>query len=399
MNRNILITVIPYIVIIDLLFIPYFPMLVMPYSLPLVLFSLLLLIDKVEKDLSVKIFLFIFITVLLSTLLSVFINTPPQYIVDNVKRALQFLTTFAYFYYFKVVFKNTKLNFRLVFFIFSLYILFLLLLFVYDPITYVNFKNFIYPLTSKDMGDFLFYLRFDYMFSDPNTAGYFITLALFFALVKLKYNLIQKTIIIIVIILTTISVKSVGVSIGVLIFIIFYVFLIAKNIVNKANIRKFLLSGVLLLTIIFLLISFNIEKEEITLAYQGYLERMELAESNTDSRWQIYSNVINKFYPSILGKGYTLLDEGRFIKPHNDHLRIIYSYGVITYILVLLLFFKKMFSRDITIIIPAFIAFSINSLIDEQKLLALFLIILSYIYFEQKTELNKEGVKSVFDSC
>lgn len=393
MNRNILITVIPYIVIIDLLFIPYFPMLVMPYSLPLVLFSLLLLIDKVEKDLSVKIFLFIFITVLLSTLLSVFINTPPQYIVDNVKRALQFLTTFAYFYYFKVVFKNTKLNFRLVFFIFSLYILFLLLLFVYDPITYVNFKNFIYPLTSKDMGDFLFYLRFDYMFSDPNTAGYFITLALFFALVKLKYNLIQKTIIIIVIILTTISVKSVGVSIGVLIFIIFYVFLIAKNIVNKANIRKFLLSGVLLLTIIFLLISFNIEKEEITLAYQGYLERMELAESNTDSRWQIYSNVINKFYPSILGKGYTLLDEGRFIKPHNDHLRIIYSYGVITYILVLLLFFKKMFSRDITIIIPAFIAFSINSLIDEQKLLALFLIILSYIYFEQKTELNKEGVK------
>lgn len=399
MNRNILITVIPYIVIIDLLFIPYFPMLVMPYSLPLVLFSLLLLIDKVEKDLSVKIFLFIFITVLLSTLLSVFINTPPQYIVDNVKRALQFLTTFAYFYYFKVVFKNTKLNFRLVFFIFSLYILFLLLLFVYDPITYVNFKNFIYPLTSKDMGDFLFYLRFDYMFSDPNTAGYFITLALFFALVKLKYNLIQKTIIIIVIILTTISVKSVGVSIGVLIFIIFYVFLIAKNIVNKANIRKFLLSGVLLLTIIFLLISFNIEKEEITLAYQGYLERMELAESNTDSRWQIYSNVINKFYPSILGKGYTLLDEGRFIKPHNDHLRIIYSYGVITYILVLLLFFKKMFSRDITIIIPAFIAFSINSLIDEQKLLALFLIILSYIYFEQKTELNKEGVKPVFDSC
>lgn len=398
MNRNILITVIPYIVIIDLLFIPYFPMLVMPYSLPLVLFSLLLLIDKVEKDLSVKIFLFIFITVLLSTLLSVFINTPPQYIVDNVKRALQFLTTFAYFYYFKVVFKNTKLNFRLVFFIFSLYILFLLLLFVYDPITYVNFKNFIYPLTSKDMGDFLFYLRFDYMFSDPNTAGYFITLALFFALVKLKYNLIQKTIIIIVIILTTISVKSVGVSIGVLIFIIFYVFLIAKNIVNKANIRKFLLSGVLLLTIIFLLISFNIEKEEITLAYQGYLERMELAESNTDSRWQIYSNVINKFYPSILGKGYTLLDEGRFIKPHNDHLRIIYSYGVITYILVLLLFFKKMFSRDITIIIPAFIAFSINSLIDEQKLLALFLIILSYIYFEQKTELNKEGVKPVFDS-
>lgn len=393
MNRNILITVIPYIVIIDLLFIPYFPMLVMPYSLPLVLFSLLLLIDKVEKDLSVKIFLFIFITVLLSTLLSVFINTPPQYIVDNVKRALQFLTTFAYFYYFKVVFKNTKLNFRLVFFIFSLYILFLLLLFVYDPITYVNFKNFIYPLTSKDMGDFLFYLRFDYMFSDPNTAGYFITLALFFALVKLKYNLIQKTIIIIVIILTTISVKSVGVSIGVLIFIIFYVFLIAKNIVNKANIRKFLLSGVLLLTIIFLLISFNIEKEEIALAYQGYLERMELAESNTDSRWQIYSNVINKFYPSILGKGYTLLDEGRFIKPHNDHLRIIYSYGVITYILVLLLFFKKMFSRDITIIIPAFIAFSINSLIDEQKLLALFLIILSYIYFEQKTELNKEGVK------
>lgn len=398
MNRNILITVIPYIVIIDLLFIPYFPMLVMPYSLPLVLFSLLLLIDKVEKDLSVKIFLFIFITVLLSTLLSVFINTPPQYIVDNVKRALQFLTTFAYFYYFKVVFKNTKLNFRLVFFIFSLYILFLLLLFVYDPITYVNFKNFIYPLTSKDMGDFLFYLRFDYMFSDPNTAGYFITLALFFALVKLKYNLIQKTIIIIVIILTTISVKSVGVSIGVLIFIIFYVFLIAKNIVNKANIRKFLLSGVLLLTIIFLLISFNIEKEEITLAYQGYLERMELAESNMDSRWQIYSNVINKFYPSILGKGYTLLDEGRFIKPHNDHLRIIYSYGVITYILVLLLFFKKMFSRDITIIIPAFIAFSINSLIDEQKLLALFLIILSYIYFEQKTELNKEGVKPVFDS-
>ena len=89
-------------------------------------------------------------------------------------------------------------------------------------------------------------------------------------------------------------------------------------------------------------------------------------------------------YP--FGRGYTLFIDQSPIRPHSDHIRIFYSYGLICYILVIYLFFKNIFNVKFLFIIPAFIAFSINSLIDEQKLFALFLIILAIRQCQQKTE-------------
>jgi hypothetical protein len=94
-------------------------------------------------------------------------------------------------------------------------------------------------------------------------------------------------------------------------------------------------------------------------------------------RLRIYYRALTNFYPSIFGQGYTLLLEDSFFKPHSDHLRLIYSYGLVAYICVLIFFFKNILKSNFIFLVPAFYAFSINTLIDEQKLLVIFLIFLA----------------------
>jgi hypothetical protein len=80
--------------------------------------------------------------------------------------------------------------------------------------------------------------------------------------------------------------------------------------------------------------------------------------------------------PLPLGRGYSLFQDGDSFRPHSDHLRLLYSYGVIAYLATIYLLFRRLSSAPL-LVLPALIAFSINSLIDDNKLMGLFLSLLA----------------------
>ena len=71
-----------------------------------------------------------------------------------------------------------------------------------------------------------------------------------------------------------------------------------------------------------------------------------------------------------------MLIDGVVDRPHSDFIRFLFSYGVVALIPASMYFFSRLLTWP-ALVMPALMAFLINSLIDEQKLLSLFLCLLA----------------------
>jgi len=190
--------------------------------------------------------------------------------------------------------------------------------------------------------------RFNFILLDPNNACYFILIIVIFLLENYKLKSAQKTSLWIVMLLSLFLTKSLGGAYALSAYILFKsAFVLSKRI----NIKKLIVSYGLVLG------SFLI------IVIDGYT-----------------SNI-------IIGNGYTLLINGTYVTPHSDHLRFLYSYGIISYLsLIIMVFNRRFISRNYLFVIPALIAFSINSLIDEPRLLYTFVILLAITNSQKKHE-------------
>jgi hypothetical protein len=127
----------------------------------------------------------------------------------------------------------------------------------------------------------------------------------------------------------------------------------------------------------FYLILENIAKDDIILKYA--FERIFNSDDTSKGgfRFEIWKSVITQMIPMPIGIGYNLVVGNASIgSPHSDFLRLVYSYGFISSFAVFSFLFRKLKNLE-ALIIPAIIAFSINTLIDEQKVFALFLVFLA----------------------
>ena len=77
-----------------------------------------------------------------------------------------------------------------------------------------------------------------------------------------------------------------------------------------------------------------------------------------------------------------VLRDGAPFGTHSDHFRFLYGYGFLAWGGTVYLLFRDMLGRAAPFAIPALVAFSINSLVDEQKLFCLFLCALGVIRAE-----------------
>lgn len=368
-----------YFVIIDLLFMPYFPLFVIPYSLPIVMISLVYLNDNFQKK-EFIIFILLSTGILISTFISLFLNIESTYIIENIKRSLQFLTTFSYYFFFRTVLRKVELNLTIIFSTFIIYLLTLMSLFLTDPLSYLNIRTVLYPVGSASAGEFLFFKRFDYMFADPNTAGYFILLVIFYVLIKCNLSFILRLIFIITIFAVIVSTKSTGATLASVVFFIYYFYNFIKKILTKRNRIKGIFFSIMLLVLVYFIFDYVSDPSStLSLSIEEYVERLQNSTENNESRLVKYSSLTKEFYPLLFGTGYSLVKYNEIIKPHNDHLRLIYSYGIFSYVLLIAFFFHRIKFASIVILLPAFIAFSVNTLIDEQKFLAIFLVLLALL--------------------
>ncbi len=357
-------------VIFDLLMLPYVQVFIMPFSLPLVFAFFLFCGDHKVEGKYFYPFLVLSLLALVSSLSSGFIGNG-EHAYENIKRASQFISSFFYFYFFykislrdngRVVSKKIITLFLFLFWLSSL-------AFYLDPLYTNSVLRAVYGKTITSQEVVEFHLRFAYIFVDPNTAAYFLILASAPLLLATKNRLL-----VVLFLLMVFSSVVFTQSRGGLLVLLACILMVASYRFSKINPAK----KVLFIISIFFLFLFFVQFFEVGESLRGgdlysKFERSLNPESySNDSRIKIWSEFLMSLVPYPLGRGYILEINGLTMKPHSDALRLIYSYGLVVFI-VMFYFLVRLLVKHPVYVLPAFVAFMANTLIDEQKFFALFL--------------------------
>ena len=375
-----------HLVIIDLLFFPYFQYVIMPYSLPVVLVGLLASI-RISMPINFKQVLgAIFGLIIFSLIISLILPDSSIYAVENLKRALQFTTSFAYFIYFYQLgrrFGNATLNLKILL-AFLIYYCSFSIYFLANPIAANELVTTVYGRLVAPQSDVLSHFRFSYIFTDPNTGAYFLLIATLPLLPLLKSRLSSLMAFMAILVAVLISQSRGGLLAMLLGTMLWLIHSSTSNerIYSSLLIKAFLAILMLILGLVVInkLIDNNIFGDTLITDYILYRltdqESIDIGSGSRITRWLYY---ISELIPLPFGRGYIFNVDSADFNPHSDLLRLIYSYGFIVAPLFIYLCFRHIL-RIPLIIVPAVVAFGINTLIDEQKLFALFLSLLGMYY-------------------
>lgn len=375
---------IAYFALLDLLILPYFQKIIMPYSLPVIVIAFFFLRIKLKFDRYLKIFLILCLIGIASVMFSLVLpGDYPNYFVDNLKRLIQLLTSFLYFFYFKWVVERTYVNVIPILFLFICWFFSFAIFFYLDPLGFGEIIRNIYGKGVISESDIEVHLRYSYIFSDPNTAAYFFLIAtspLLIRKMKLKWRSLILTLLIIILFIA----QSRGAILSLLLVVLYMFFKPSTFISNIMNLKKIFLILIIVLAISVVITYIQLlSKENLIINYA--IERIFESEdvSTGGNRIYIWGTIITNFYPLPFGHGYNLLVKNVIYGPHSDVLRLVYSYGFVSFVLVFYFLFSKV-KNIIPLIIPALTTFMINSLFDEEKVFGIFLIYLA-IYTTRTT--------------
>lgn len=375
-----------YLALIDLFLCPYFTVLVVPYSLPIVMLALVALgrVRSTSFRFHGLVIAFLFMTA--SVMTAMVLGKSPDLLFEDFKRLLQFISTFVYFFYFYTVAEHLSARvIKRIMMLAIAYIVSVAVAFVVTPYSLIALRQYLYSATAYRIDDLLTHSRFTYLFSDPNTAGYFLLVILFFVVTYFKNRFTQSLVMLVSGIFVTVLTQSVGVAIS---MVGATILVLAQGFARLRAMRA-IRSLVVAIGLCSLLLLAPLFFPEFISGVSDSLTMFEqrVASTPTESRLLIYRYAVTNFSPFFWGQGYMLLrSDGAVFRPHSDHVRLVYSYGIIPYVIIVLWFFSKIHKRGYQFLIPAFVAFSVNSLIDEQKLLAVFLVLLALMEARNRRE-------------
>ena len=384
-------------IFIDLLLLPNFPLFVMPMSLPIVMIMVVLKKIKIEKDKYYVVYIIMVFFVLASVVMSflqrdnylVGINIP----VENIKRAFQLLTSFFYFFTIKSCASDFKMNIKKILMIFVTLYISLGLVSYYNTALYFKILELL-SINNPFVSDWFLrqrieLFRYSYIWIDPNNATYALQMVIFYMLVNEKLNLFETLYLYFSLILSLLFGMSTGGLISATSFFVLYILNMVLRFSDVKTSYKKILFGIIsfILGVIISGTIFIFLKDKFASIIEYSFNRM--SNNTSGGRIDKYSFMFGNKIPNIIGEGYVLIREGLFFRPHSDHLRFIYSYGLIAYISSIWFFFRKvLYSSKYLFIIPGFMAYSINSLIDEQKILLVLLCLLAYLEGNKNSESN-----------
>jgi hypothetical protein len=387
-NRWRLAKMVGYLAIIDLLLLPYFQLFIIPLSLPLLILAWPVVRMRIKPDGYAALFVLIALTVLISSAWSIFLPHSATYLAENVKRALQLLSSFVYFFYFRWLVAHVRLNPSPIIVLFVLWFAGLALVFLVKPIETTELLRIVYGRLVSSEEVVAAHFRFPYLFTDPNTAAYFFLIAT--GPLLLARRTFKSTVAIIAIMgICTLLTQSRGAILALMLMILARIYPPDRFLASVLDVRKAIALGLIVAVCIGAIVYFAEFAQESNkvarLAYDRLFESEDYASGGT--RFENWAHIASHLLPLPFGRGYALLIEGNLEYPHSDLLRLVYSYGWISVLPVLAFLFRRSLSFA-TLVIPAFIAFMINTLIDEQKLLSLFLALLAICVASEERELG-----------
>lgn len=378
-------------VLLDVCFFPYIRQVSCLVSMLVVIVWFCFFIIKNKLDNELYIFIFTAFLVLISMLMcygyipsTVYTNWTSS-VISTSKYTLTYSIIFiiTYFYYFFFKYESVKkISVIRNLLPCILFIFFLLSLIYYaSPSLFYQIRTFwtmsgrITEATNETASVY----RFTSAFSDPNDAAC-VSNAIFILIFEDKENKdfirFISFFLNIVVIFATMSTSGI-----ISLFLYFIIKIIVSVRVSKIKIKKSSLLISLLLIVAFLILIFSISNSEI---FIRSIKRIFSNEDSGNDRLNLWLNLLKEkgiFKYLIFGFGNVVILDKIGIMPHNGHLQLIYSYGVIVYLCFIYLFFRKRRETPINFylfIIPFFFCFSMNGILIDARFTFAFALLISY---------------------
>lgn len=377
-------------VLVDIFLLPYFNVIVIPISFFVIIVWAIKnrQIVKCSKDYNGLLICTILMTV--STILGAVVNYGFDVTSDNIKRLLQYAISFEYLYFFRYYFSRHHPKLKRLLYIFIAFVVILAVLFQTNPTIYSTVCSVFNKGNAYIASSFLesihygYTLRYGFIWTDQNNIAYTLTGIIMFILITFKHDFAETVILFAANIFVLVCCMSSGGWIG---FAISWgLYLIYRSTkMKKTSLmisRRTLVSFVLIILIIFWVLDSGglsqfLESDLVNAATERF-------ENNENSRTEIWYRILseeNIFSHALIGNGSTMIINGVSRAAHSGHLYWIYAYGMISYFI----FMKKFFwfgMKKVWKYIPVlsfFLCFTMNTMVGEQKLLLIYIMIVAYL--------------------
>jgi hypothetical protein len=308
----------------------------------------------------------------LSVLFGIIFKSHPTHI-EDIKRVLQLLTSLLFgFMFVRICNRHMEIIVLMLRIFFMWTLSWALLLFVM-PDFYSSLNLFLYPEVAPSLEDNVIASRFNYFFSDPNSAAYFVCVALclYLAVERRVYFLVLLMLMAGITVLLTQSRGG----------LIAYMVILLYAFIKDAPWSKKLV--IFSITCIVALMTYMAFSEFFDSLYRLYELRRDQEEALGDGlgggRIGKYEYFINNINALPFGVGYSLFKDGMEFRPHSDLIRINFSYGPI-FLLSILYFIIPRRKECFLVFAVVSVPFLINTVIDDYKLFTLYLITLNTIH-------------------
>lgn len=350
-------------VLIDLLAFPRMPGLAIPFTL----LPVLVLAAKEKHEKRELVLILLLFVIVLASIANGALQQSHEFTLDNLKRGLQLVSMFGYFLYFK----RSEINLAHVVVLlraFFIWVFLLLMIFLYSPASYGAIVSGLYRETQEFMLGNISNLRFPYIFSDPNSAGYLIAMCLALY-VNIERNIKWLSFAFLLGSICVYATQSRGALVGLVLVSLAFIFDIIR--MKKFRILEgFALVFMIMLGAVVIWQEFGSTLFEITDNFSG---RFDLEEDFGGGREDKYKYMLENLNFLPIGIGYELNINGFEFRPHSDLIRWNFSYGLLSLPLLIALMVPK--RANMTIFAVALVPFFVNSLIDDYRLFAIYLIL------------------------
>lgn len=384
--------------IIDSLFLPYFPLMSVSFSVLTVALWIMFNLKSVFKGKEGTGVFFVIMMMLISTLLNplytgnVVVQTSFS---TAIKRFIQYSISLCLLLYYKRSFSQSKVDINKILFFFVIYVFGFAVLYFLFPYQYAVLKLAISPVDNHTrrylLGTVTY--RFNYLWTDPNNIAYAISGVETYLLMKGKLNIIKKYIVVGCSAFIVVASSSAG---GIISFVLanalllMYMIIFKSNYCIRAKASSLMVAILSIIAIFFVIIRADVTSnviEPMLTKFQNRMTSYQTGANITGGRWDDLKGAIVMLNPLMLviGSG----QEG--FTTEIGHIYIIGMYGFLAYISIMKLIFGKINNQktwDYVWILPFFIGFTMNIGIGEYKWLAILILLLSYCrYGEEKADL------------
>lgn len=385
-----------YFVIIDILFFPYVSFIAITFSqLPIFLWFIFKDKSYFDKN-EIKLYFIITSLIILSVLISIFFipeSLFDKYFIENLKVSTNIILGISYYFFFKYNFNQLGKSIDNIFILFLIYISLWGLLYFFNNPTFITLKKIFNP---RDATLSLiniyenYFLRFNFIWTDPNNVGYALVGIVSFIILTVNSKNRYVFISIILLAFNLLIIMSAGSLIVAAIIIPISLLMRMQKIKSK----KIVFISFLSTALAFSIIGYNLDKfyeSDIGRISSSRLEEKTLQGDTRGEIWITLLNNKNILTHVIIGEGPTIFVDNLPYSPHNGHLMFIFSYGLICYLAYIVLFFKKYKMQTLykyTYLLPFLICFTVNIGIGELKFAAIMYMIIAYSRTESKLKVK-----------